>query len=179
MTSPSLAYLDSYPAALDPRHDGAVLLVRTLDGQSFVVNQHVHPCAAHLLEEVLGEHDDRSVEVEARARVAVVTPVTPVPLEPTPAFDAPPWVCGSATEWRACDVHGAHERGLSPRETEILELVCQGLSNQEIAGTLYLSINSIKTYIRSCYRKVGVTSRTQAVRWGITHGLGAARRPGA
>jgi len=63
------------------------------------------------------------------------------------------------------------EHGLSPRESEILALITQGLSNQEIADRSYLSINSIKTYIRSAYRKIGVTRRAQAVIWGINHGF--------
>jgi NarL family two-component system response regulator LiaR len=63
------------------------------------------------------------------------------------------------------------EHGLSPRESEVLALIAQGLSNQEIADRAYLSINSIKTYIRSCYRKIGVTRRTQAVLWATDHGF--------
>ena len=51
---------------------------------------------------------------------------------------------------------------------------CQGLSNQEIADELYLSINSVKTYIRSAYRKIDAVSRAQAVAWGIQHGFPAA-----
>ncbi len=61
--------------------------------------------------------------------------------------------------------------GLSPREAEVLALITQGLSNQEIADRAYLSINSVKTYIRSAYRKIEVTRRSQAVIWGITHGF--------
>src|SRR5215218_1602263 len=45
--------------------------------------------------------------------------------------------------------------GLSPRETDVLRLVTLGLSNHEIAAELFLSVNSIKTYIRSAYRKIG------------------------
>jgi DNA-binding NarL/FixJ family response regulator len=63
------------------------------------------------------------------------------------------------------------EHGLSPRESEVLALIAQGLRNQEIADRAYLSINSIKTYIRSCYRKIGVTRRTQAVLWASEHGF--------
>jgi two-component system, NarL family, response regulator LiaR len=59
--------------------------------------------------------------------------------------------------------------GLSPREAEIMALITQGLSNQEIADRAYLSINSVKTYIRSAYRKVGVKRRSQAVLWGVAH----------
>ena len=54
---------------------------------------------------------------------------------------------------------------LSERECEVLELVATGRSNQEIADELYLSINTIKTYIRAAYRKIGASSRSQAVIW--------------
>jgi DNA-binding NarL/FixJ family response regulator len=61
--------------------------------------------------------------------------------------------------------------GLTDRESEILALITQGKSNAEVAETTYLSHNSVKSYIRSTYRKIGVTSRTQAVLWGIEHGF--------
>ncbi|WP_111720468.1 response regulator transcription factor [Homoserinimonas sp. OAct 916] len=63
------------------------------------------------------------------------------------------------------------EEGLSEREAEILALITQGLSNAEIAERTYLSINSIKTYIRNCYRRIGADSRTNALLWGIEHGF--------
>jgi DNA-binding NarL/FixJ family response regulator len=61
--------------------------------------------------------------------------------------------------------------GLSERESEILALITQGKSNAEIAQLVFLSINSIKTYIRSAYRKIGASSRVEAVLWGIEHGF--------
>jgi DNA-binding NarL/FixJ family response regulator len=61
--------------------------------------------------------------------------------------------------------------GLTNRESEILALITQGKRNAEVAALTYLSTNSIKTYIRSAYRKIGVTSRTQAVLWGVDHGF--------
>ncbi|MCW2793147.1 MAG: helix-turn-helix transcriptional regulator [Nocardioides sp.] len=66
---------------------------------------------------------------------------------------------------------GAHT-ALSGRESEILDRICRGLSNDEIACDLYLSINSVKTYVRSAYRKMGVQRRSQAVLWGLEHGYG-------
>ena len=63
------------------------------------------------------------------------------------------------------------EEGLTDREAEILALIVQGKSNAEIAALTYLSPNSIKSYIRSSYQKIGVSSRTQAVLWGVKHGL--------
>ncbi len=61
--------------------------------------------------------------------------------------------------------------GLSPREAEIIALISRGLSNQEIAERAHVTINSIKTYIRSAYRKIGVESRTQAVLWAVANGF--------
>ncbi|MGN8027546.1 response regulator transcription factor [Microbacterium sp. 22242] len=63
------------------------------------------------------------------------------------------------------------EEGLTARESEVLALITQGLSNTQIADRTHLSINSVKTYIRSAYRRIGVTSRTEAVLWGVEHGF--------
>ena len=52
------------------------------------------------------------------------------------------------------------EEGLTQRQSEVLALITQGLSNEEIAVRANLSINSVKTYIRTCYRRIGVTSRS-------------------
>lgn len=61
--------------------------------------------------------------------------------------------------------------GLTPRESEVLALITQGLTNQEIADRAYISINSVKTYVRTAYRKIDVSRRAQAVSWGIEHGF--------
>ncbi len=61
--------------------------------------------------------------------------------------------------------------GLSDREAEILALITQGKSNAEVAALTFLSPNTIKSYIRATYRKIGADSRTQAVLWGVNHGF--------
>jgi len=60
---------------------------------------------------------------------------------------------------------------LTPREQQVLALIVAGRSNEEIAADLYLSINTVKSMIRSVYRKIDVTSRAQAVAWGVDHGF--------
>lgn len=60
---------------------------------------------------------------------------------------------------------------LSPREIEILGYIAQGLRNSEIAERCFLTVNSVKTHIRSAYRKIGVSSRTQAALWLLQHRL--------
>jgi DNA-binding NarL/FixJ family response regulator len=61
--------------------------------------------------------------------------------------------------------------GLTDRESEILALITQGKSNAEVATLTFLSPNTVKSYIRSIYRKINVSSRTQAVLWGVRHGF--------
>lgn len=63
------------------------------------------------------------------------------------------------------------EHGLTAREAEILALITQGLSNEEIGAKIYLGVNTVKTHIRKAYRKIGATRRAQAVLWGIEHGF--------
>src|ERR1700733_9300346 len=61
--------------------------------------------------------------------------------------------------------------GLSDRESEILALITQGKNNADVARLTYLSPNTVKSYIRSIYRKINAGSRTQAVLWGVAHGF--------
>ena len=53
--------------------------------------------------------------------------------------------------------------GLSARELEVLQGMAEGLSNQEIAGRLFLSLNTIKTHSSNIFEKLDVRRRTQAV----------------
>jgi LuxR family maltose regulon positive regulatory protein len=52
---------------------------------------------------------------------------------------------------------------LTPRELEIMRLICKGYSNPEIASELVVSLNTIKKHTSNIYRKLGVRSRTQAI----------------
>ncbi len=81
--------------------------------------------------------------------------------------DAPPHRTRTAV---GLDWPGRSE-GLTDRQSEILALITQGKSNAEVAAITFLSPNSVKSYIRATYRKIGVGSRTQAVLWGIDHGF--------
>ncbi len=60
---------------------------------------------------------------------------------------------------------------LTPRELEVIGMIASGYSNQQIATELYVSINTVKTYIRSAYRKIGAHRRPEAQLWAIHNGL--------
>jgi DNA-binding NarL/FixJ family response regulator len=63
------------------------------------------------------------------------------------------------------------EASLTRREAQVLGDIVRGFSNSEIALRQSITINSVKSYIRATYLKLGVTSRSQAVSWGLQHGF--------
>ena len=60
---------------------------------------------------------------------------------------------------------------LSRRETEILELVAEGLSTADMARRLWVTKQTVKFHLGNIYRKLGVSNRTAAARWAYDHGL--------
>ena len=60
---------------------------------------------------------------------------------------------------------------LSERETEVLGLIAEGLTNPEISSRLYVSINTVKAHTRNIYSKMGVNNRTHAVAKARTLGI--------
>lgn len=61
---------------------------------------------------------------------------------------------------------------LTPREIQVLRLITMGLSNQEIADTLEISVETVKEHVQNLLRKLSVNDRTQAAVWALRHGLG-------
>ncbi|MEU8876002.1 response regulator transcription factor [Streptomyces javensis] len=61
--------------------------------------------------------------------------------------------------------------GLTRREAEILTLMARGMTNAEIAATLFLSGNTVKTHINRVFTKTGSRDRVAAIRYARDHGL--------
>jgi len=59
---------------------------------------------------------------------------------------------------------------LTPREREVLQLAAEGLANKQIALSLEISEHTVKFHLSSLYTKLGVTSRTEAIRAGARRG---------
>jgi two-component system NarL family response regulator len=62
---------------------------------------------------------------------------------------------------------------LTTRETEVLRLVAQGLTNKEISELLNITTGTVNVHVHHIICKLGVGNRTQATRWAIGKGLGS------
>lgn len=60
---------------------------------------------------------------------------------------------------------------LSQRELQILECVVDGKSNQQIAESIYLSLDTVKSHLKNIYQKLGVSKRSQAINSALKEGL--------
>ena len=79
----------------------------------------------------------------------------------------------AARELLGCPAYdGTAAADLTPRETEVLVLVRQGLANKQIARRLGISERTVKAHLTSAFQRIGVVDRTQAALWAERNGLG-------
>ena len=72
----------------------------------------------------------------------------------------------------------AQEDPLSPREREVVDLVVEGLTNQQIAGRLFLSERTVESHVRAALMKLGCRNRAELIRLETGDGLSGVRRAG-
>ncbi|MFN2118661.1 MAG: response regulator [Candidatus Promineifilaceae bacterium] len=68
---------------------------------------------------------------------------------------------------RLTNEDGGSESSLTPREMEILELICLGVSNKDISRRLGISYQTVKNHVTAIFRKLGVNDRTQAALYAL------------
>jgi DNA-binding NarL/FixJ family response regulator len=64
------------------------------------------------------------------------------------------------------------EAALTAREVQVLSGIAKRYSNDDVASLLCISDNTLKSYVRTAYRRIAVDSRSQAVAWCLQHGFG-------
>jgi len=69
------------------------------------------------------------------------------------------------------DARAARDSGLTPRESQVLAHVAFGLSNDEIARSLEISVETVKEHVQNLLRKLAVSDRTQAAVWAVKSGV--------
>jgi DNA-binding NarL/FixJ family response regulator len=72
----------------------------------------------------------------------------------------------TASMWER-ETRAARDAGVTPREEQVLRHVALGLSNEEIARSLEISVETVKEHVQNLLRKLGVNDRTQAAVWAV------------
>ena len=63
------------------------------------------------------------------------------------------------------------ETGLTAREQEVLEHVARGVTNREVASSLYISENTVNYHMKNILSKLHLRNRSQVVAWAVNHGF--------
>ena len=66
---------------------------------------------------------------------------------------------------------GVSNDALTRRERVVLAELAEDVTLEEIATRLFVTRNTVKSQVRSVYRKIGVSTRTEAVAWAVAHGI--------
>jgi DNA-binding NarL/FixJ family response regulator len=87
-----------------------------------------------------------------------------------PASGAGPFAKVTASMWER-ETRAVRDAGVTPREEQVLRHVALGLSNDEIARSLQISVETVKEHVQNLLRKLGVNDRTQAAVWALKSGV--------
>jgi DNA-binding NarL/FixJ family response regulator len=166
------------PAVRETKPDVVLLDMRMpeLDGLACLERLRKHDPGIAVV--ILSSYSDEAQIEAARAGGAlgyVVKTVEPVDLATVlrSALSGEPFaVWGAEAQPDGAPAPGAIP--LSEREGAVLEAVARGLSNREIGRQLWISEQTVKFHLRNVYRKLGISSRTEAARYAYRTGLVAA-----
>jgi DNA-binding NarL/FixJ family response regulator len=144
-----------------------VLILTTFDLDEYVYDALCAGASGFLLKDVTAERLFEAVRVVA-AGEALLAPTVTRRLISEFARQRPHAAAPSAGRLAA----------LTPRETQVLKLVAEGLSNPEIAARLVVTEETVKTHVSRVLAKLGLRDRTQAVVTAYESGLVVPRSPG-
>ncbi|MEP7111778.1 MAG: response regulator transcription factor [Ilumatobacteraceae bacterium] len=169
-------------AGTEPKRHADVALFDTFAGRRHAVDRARDMVREGHVEHVLLYTWDAAPEFLALAAKAGVSGVALKSHEGTALVDIIERVAGGERIGLENVRRGRHARApdaLSTREQEVLALIALGLSNAEIGSELFLSVETIKTYVRRLYKKIGAKNRAQAALHAAGHSVmpPAARQP--
>lgn len=135
-----------------------VVLLSVYDDQQYLFQALRAGASGYLLKRINGDELVRHLE-NVRDGHTVVDPML--------AGEA----VGAAARLQRGEFWPGAGHGLTHRESEVLALIVSGLSNRAIAARLTVSEDTVKTHVRSLYRKLGVGDRTKAVAVALREGI--------
>jgi DNA-binding NarL/FixJ family response regulator len=141
-----------------------ILVLTSFSSQDQVIPAIQAGAAGYLLKDAAPEEVDRAVRAVHQGEGRLDPSVAALVMAQV-ARDGPPADRGSDGPG------GDGVDRLTPRETEVLRLLGEGLSNRALAERLFVSEKTVKTHVSSILAKLGLSDRTQAALYAVHHGL--------
>jgi DNA-binding NarL/FixJ family response regulator len=164
--------ITAHPTPVDGRP--RIIILTTFDLDEYVYAALTAGASGFLLKDVTPEHLVAAIQLVRTGDALLAPSITRRLVErfaSAPAVaQAPPALAASAASLTAA-APGPAGPSLTPRELEVLGLVAQGMSNTEIAGSLFLSEATVKTHVARILTKLGLRDRVQAVVLAYKSGL--------
>ena len=154
-------------AGLDPAPK--IVMLTTFDLDDYVFEALQMGCSGFLLKDAPAGELVRAVRLAVTGEALLAPSVTKRLIEDAVAKRPAGRIRGGESAGEQAAMKAL--RSLTPREREILEQIATGRSNQEIAGTLFISEETVKTHVRKVLQKLSLRDRVQAVVFAYENGV--------
>jgi len=154
-------------AGLDPAPK--IVMLTTFDLDDYVFEALQMGCSGFLLKDSPAGELVRAVRLAVTGEALLAPSVTKRLIEDAVAKRPAGRIPGGESAGEQAALKAL--RSLTPREHEILEQIATGRSNQEIAGTLFISEETVKTHVRKVLQKLSLRDRVQAVVFAYENGV--------
>ncbi len=154
-------------AGLDPAPK--IVMLTTFDLDDYVFEALQMGCSGFLLKDAPAGELVRAVRLAVTGEALLAPSVTKRLIEDAVAKRPAGRIRGGESAGEQAAMKAL--RSLTPREREILEQIATGHSNQEIAGTLFISEETVKTHVRKVLQKLSLRDRVQAVVFAYENGV--------
>ncbi|WP_028931759.1 response regulator [Pseudonocardia asaccharolytica] len=138
--------------------DRKVVLLSVYDDEQYLFQALRAGASGYLLKKISGEELVRQLELAAAGVTVIDTALAGRAVD-------------TAARLQSKEFWPGARHGLTHRESEVLSLMVSGLSNRGIATRLVVSDETVKSHVRSIYRKLGVNDRTGAVATALREGI--------
>ena len=162
LAMPGMGGLAAIRAVTDLGLGTRILVLTSFSSQDQVIPAIQAGAAGYLLKDAAPEEVDRAVRAVHHGEGR---------LDPAVAALVMAEVAGASVAAASGAGSDAGLRRLTPRETEVLRLLAEGLSNRALAERLFVSEKTVKTHVSSILAKLGLADRTQAALYAVHHGL--------
>jgi DNA-binding NarL/FixJ family response regulator len=150
--------LDLCRRLLERDADRRVVLLSVYDDEQYLFQALRAGAAGYLLKQISGEELVRHLELVHAGETVIDASLAGRAV-------------GTAARLASGEFWPGARQGLTHRESEVLALVVTGLSNRGIAGRLFVGDETVKSHLRSIYRKLGVSDRAGAVAAALREGI--------